>query len=400
MSTIMQPLKGIKVVDLTLAGSGPSCTKVLAEAGASVIWVESVRGTTTRSVHKYDFYCAGKQSVSIDLKSEGGRKFIERAIRDADVFVSNYRPKGLAHLHLSYEDVKAMKPDIIYATLTGFGENGPDCNDPGYDTVAFWGRSGMMQDIAEKGSLVVPPIAVGDISTGMTLFGGICAALYQRAMTGRGCHVYTSLLSQSIYLNHDAIIELQYGEEYPKSRKTPRRALLNTYRCADGKWIAISLPGEFERYFSPLMKALGLDDLDDGTRWPCYEDTMHDKAPELVAILDQAFARYTQEEALAILRSVDVPCSKIQSSADTLTDPQVLANRYLHPQKATVPPKDSKDGVIMVPTAPIRFESDDYGVQNEFCGPTLGQNTEELLLHYGFSKEEIEQMRKSGQIRG
>ena len=77
MSDIMQPLRGVKVVDLTLAGSGPSCTKVLSEAGASVIWVESTRGTTTRSVHKYDFYCAGKQAISINLKSEGGRKFIE-----------------------------------------------------------------------------------------------------------------------------------------------------------------------------------------------------------------------------------------------------------------------------------------------------------------------------------
>ena len=130
MSDIMQPLSGVKVVDLTLAGSGPSCTKILSEAGASVIWVESTRGTTTRSVHKYDFYCAGKQAVSINLKSEGGRKFIERAIADADVFVSNYRPKGLAHLNLSYEDVKAIKPDIIYATLTGFGEKGPNSNEP------------------------------------------------------------------------------------------------------------------------------------------------------------------------------------------------------------------------------------------------------------------------------
>ena len=400
MSDIMQPLRGVKVVDLTLAGSGPSCTKVLSEAGASVIWVESTRGTTTRSVHKYDFYCAGKQAVSINLKSEGGRKFIERAIKDADVFVSNYRPKGLAHLNLSYEDVKAIKPDIIYATLTGFGEKGPNSNDAGYDTVAFWGRSGMMQDIAEKGSLVVPPIAVGDISTGMTLFGGICAALYQRAMTGKGCHVYTSLLSQGIYLNHDAIIELQYGAEYPKSRRSPRRALLNTYRCRDGKWIAISLPGEFDRYFSPLMKVLGLSHLDDGERWKCYEDTMHEKAPELVEILDEAFAKLDQEEALALLRSADVPCSKIQTSADTLTDPQVLANGYLHAQKATTPPPGSKDGMILVPTAPIRFESDDYGVQNEDCGPTLGQDTESVLLRYGFTKEEIEAMRESGQIRG
>lgn len=228
-----QPLKGITVIDLTLAGSGPSCTKLLSEFGANVIWVEAPSGTSTRAVHKFDFYTTGKRAVALNLKTPEGKEVLTRMLKTADVFVSNYRPKGLAHLGLSYEDVKAVKPDIIYATLTGFGEEGPEANNAGYDPVAFWAKGGMLRDIAEKGSLVVPPIAVGDITAGMGLFGGICAALYGRQQTGEGCHVFTSLLAQAVYLDHDALIETQYGEEYPKTRLQPRRAMLNTYRCSD-----------------------------------------------------------------------------------------------------------------------------------------------------------------------
>lgn len=145
-----RPLEGVKVVDLTLAGSGPSCTKLLCECGAEVIWVESLKGTSTRSVHKFDFYCTGKKAVSINLKTPEGRRMIEALLRDANVFVSNYRPKGLRNLGLTYEDVKKINPGIVYATLTGFGEEGEQADDAGYDPVAFWAKGGMLQDIAEK----------------------------------------------------------------------------------------------------------------------------------------------------------------------------------------------------------------------------------------------------------
>lgn len=397
--TIMQPLQGIKVVDLTLAGSGPSCTKLLSEAGAEVIWVEPLKGTSTRTVHKFDFYSAGKRSVSIDLKAPEGRRFIERLLGSADVFVSNYRPKALDHLHLTYDEVKALQPNIIYATLTGFGEHGPERNFAGYDTVGFWAKSGLLQDIAERGTLVVPPVAVGDISTGLSLFGGICAALYQRSVTGKGCHVYTSLLAQAIYLNHDALIEVQYGEEYPKSRKAPRRALLNNYRCADGKWITLSIPADFDKYFHPLMKALGLSVLDTPGRWERMEDTMYESAPELVAILDDAFGRLTQDEAVSLLSAIDVPVSKVKSTADLLNDPQVLANGYLCSREATEPPEGGGN-MIQVPSSPLKFDSDEYGTTEHRKGPSLGQNTEEVLREYGFSEEEIQHMKKNGTIRG
>lgn len=391
MTEMLKPLSGIKVLDLTLAGSGPSCTKLLAEFGAEVIWVEPLTGTSTRTVHKFDFYSTGKRSLCLNLKTDEGQEAISRIIKDSDVFVSNYRPKALVNLHLTYEEVKALKPDIIYATLTGFGEVGEEANNPGYDSVAFWSKGGMLSDIAEKGSLVVPPVAVGDITSGMGLFGGICASLYGRSQTGKGCHVYTSLLAQAIYLNHDALIETQYGEEYPKTRKKPRRSLLNTYKCKDGKWITLTLITHFEKYFDAFMNAIGLPELVGDPRWSCLEDTMYENAPELVEILDEAFSKMTQDEAVKALEAIDLPVSKVQSTKDLLTDPQVLANKYIYPLEATVPPEDGPEEIV-VPASPIKIESEDHGVTGHKKGPKLGEHSVEILTEYGFSEEEIKDM--------
>ncbi len=395
---IPQPLKGIRVVDLTIAGAGPSCTKLLSEAGADVIWVEAPRGASTREVHKYDFYTAGKRNICINLKTPEGRRFIEKAIAGADVFVSNYRPKGLENLHLTYEDVKAIKPDIIYARLTGYGELGPDRNSPGYDPVAFWARGGMMRDIAEKGSLIVPPIAVGDISSGAILFGGICAALVRRMTTGEGSYVSTSLYANSIYFNHDALIELQYGEEYPKSRRHPRRALLNTYRCKDGRWIAIAVAADWDRYFHPLMKVLDLEEYDPAGKYSCAEDTMYENAPAVVELLDKGFSAIDSDEAQRRMKSIDIPYSMVGGTADILTDPQAIANGYILEREATVPPEESRK-MITVPAGPLKFDTHVYGTTLHTKGPRLGENTAQILAETGFSEEEIRDMLERGIAR-
>ena len=394
---MFKPLEGVNVVDLTLAGSGPSCTKLLAELGANDIWVEALSGTSTRSVHKFDFYSTGKRAIALNLKTPEGKEALTRLLKKADVFVSNYRPKGLAHLGLSYEEVKAIKPDIIYATLTGFGESGAEANDAGYDPVAFWAKGGLLQDIAEKGSLVVPPVAIGDISTGAILFGGISAALYKKQLTGEGCHVMASLLNSAVYMNHDALIEVQYGEEYPKSRLQPRRAMLNTYRCSDDKWISITITDKFEKYFNPLLKAIGREDLIGDPRWTKIEDTMYEGAPELVAILDEGFAKMTQDEAIAAMKGIDAPVARVQQTKDLLTDPQVLANKYIYKLEATVPPEGcGEDREIWVPSSPLKYNDVDSGVIGNQKGPRIGENSVEILKEYGFSEEEIQAMLDKG----
>ena len=389
---MFKPLEGVNVVDMTLAGSGPSCTKLLAEFGANVIWVEALNGTSTRSVHKYDFYATNKKAIALNLKTPEGKEALNRLLKKADVFVSNYRPKGLKNLGLTYDDVKAVKPDIIYGTLTGFGEEGEEANNAGYDPVAFWAKGGMLRDFAEKGTLLVPPIAVGDITTGLALFGGISAALYKKAQTGEGCHVITSLLGTAAYLNHDALIETQYGEEYPKTRLEPRRSMLNTYKCKDDKWITMTITDKFEKYFEPLLKVVGREDLIGDPRWQCIEDTMYEGAPELVKIFDEGFARMTQEEAMEALRGIDAPVAKVQSTQEVLHDPQVLANKYVYKLEATVPPEGAEDPEIWVPASPIKYNNVDSGILDQHKGPRIGEDSIEILDQLGYTEEEIREM--------
>ena len=386
---MFKPLEKIKVVDICVAGAGPSCTKLLAEYGADVIWVEPLCGTSTRNVFKFDFYTTGKRSIAINLKSEEGQEFIRRVLSTADVFVSNYRPKALRHLGLEYEILHSLNPRLIYATLTGFGEEGPEADEPGYDPVAFWSKGGMLLDFAEKGSLLVPPYAVGDIITGQALAGGILAALLDREKTGTGERVFTSLMAEAAYANHDAIVETQFGEIYPKSRLAPRRALLNTYRCKDGKWITISIPNDFDRYFEPLMRVLELQGLIDNPRWATAEDTIGDNAPAFVKILDGAFAKLTQEEALRRLHAIDVPCAKVLGTAEFMHDEQALANNCFY----EIPTLDGN--TLTIPANPVKFGTKHSG-KPEKCGPHLGEHTKEILQEYGYQDTEIHTLLNNG----
>lgn len=390
-------LEGVRVLDFTLAGSGPSCTKLLTEFGAEDIWVEPLQGTSTRSVHKYDFYSAGKKALAVNLKTPEGQEILRRLLLDADVFVSNYRPAAIEKLGLSYEKVREINPGIIYATLTGFGEEGEKKNNPGYDSMAFWSEAGLLRDIAEAGTLVVPPIAVGDITTGMGLAYGIAAALFRRERTGEGCHVFTSLLAMGIYLNHDAIIETQYGEKYPKSRKKPYKAMYNTYRARDGEWFALGIPAELGRYFDKIMYLIGREDLVGSPRFSTIRDTMGEKGEELVRILDEGFKKMDRQEILDRLLELDVPASAIQSSEDVLTDPQALANGYLFRREATVPPSEERKD-ILIPASPVKVDSPASGTENHGPGPVVGQDNDTVLRECGFSKKEIFAMRMAGAI--
>jgi len=386
---MFKPLKDIKVLDCSLAGSGPSCTKILREYGAEVIWIECLKGCSTRFVHKYDFYTAGKRSIAIDLKTLEGKDIFSRLFDQTDIFVTNYRKKSRERLGLNYEALHVRKPCLIYAEITGYGDVGNEAHEPGYDPVAFWAKSGMLMDIAEKGSMVVPPVAVGDIAAGLALAGGVVAALYNRDKTGEGCHVFTSLYGVGAYLNHDAAIEVQYGEKYPKTRKAPRRALLNTYRCKNEKWITITIVEDIEKNFWPLLKAIGREDLVGDPRWSCIEDTMYEGAPEVVAILDEAFGHMTQDEAVAALRVLDIPVSRVQSTEEMLNDPQALENRFFYRRKVTNTCMTGEDE-ILAPASPVKFNSLNSGTEECGYGPKPGEHSVEILQEYGYSETEIQ----------
>lgn len=378
---MLKMLEGIKVVDFTLAAAGPGCTKVLADYGAEDILIEPLEGTTSRTnaPHAFDFKCGGKKSVPVNLKTPEGKDFIYKLVEWADVFVSNYRAKALAKLGLSYEALREINPRLIYATITGYGNRGPKKDDPGFDTTCFWACGGIMADISQKDEAIInAPIAIGDVAAGQGLAVGVCAALYHREKTGKGCNLTTSLLGEALFLNFDAIIESQYGQEFPKSRKSPMRALLNTYQCGDGKWVTLNATHHWDVSWPTICKFIGREDLID--KYTCKEDTMYENAPEVVRILDEGFKQHTRDEVVSALTACGtIACEKVLNSIDLITYPQALENELLVESDIA---RNEEGKPILIPTQPLRFGDEHPSAFSR--GPKLGENTVEIMKMLGY----------------
>lgn len=383
---MQQVLKGVKVIDFTMAVSAPVCTKMLHCFGADVITVEALTGNTTRfgDNHSFDFLSNGKKNIAVDLKTDEGKEIMLQLVAQADVFVANFRAKALKKLGLSYEDLKAVNPGLIYAVVDGYGNVGPMKDDPGYDVICFWARAGLQRDMSPAEMLMPTPVSVGDTATGISLTAAVCAALYNKKVTGEGTYVTSSILSTGIFLNNDCFMEAQFGSRFPKSHSTARRALMNSYRCKDGEWLSI-LTIKFDRDFNNLLRAVGREDLIGDPRWTCIEDTMEEHAPELIAILDDAFSKMTRDEAIARIRPIDIGLSPVMSTLDTIDDAQVQANRFVLDYTYETGEH------TWVPAIPCRIGAD-YEPEPVQRGPRLGQDTVAILRSLGYEQAQIERL--------
>lgn len=385
---MIKTMEGIKVIDFDLAAAGPFVGEMLRNCGADCTLVEPVTGTHTRVVLNHPLILAGKKSLTLNAKSEAGKEVMKRLIEESDVFITNYRSKALEHMGLTYEDVSAINPRIVYASIDGFGTEGPAADHPGFDGTAFWARSSILHTASEAEILPNPISTVGDLSTAITVWGAVCAALYRREKTGKGMHVYSSLYQLGVTLNFDAISQGQHGDKFPKSRYTPYRSLYNTYKCKDGGWIVITIP-TLAKFFMFLEK-VGRKDLAESGRWKLLADTMNDGAPEVVEILSEIFGSMTREEALKVMRELDFSCEPVQTVYEVVNDEQAKANKLFQER---LYPESGK--MIKTPVFPPVKMGDDE--QNEVePEPRLGEHSVDILTRLGFSGDEIQKMIADG----
>ena len=401
---MLQPLKGVKVIDLTYFVAGPGTAKILADWGADVIKVEPSFGDPARStgatmscpIEKdcnpfYTAYNANKRGLSLNLKSEEGKAVLDKLLETADVFLSSYRTGALKRLGLDYDSLSKKFPHLIWAQINGFGDFGPAKDNAGFDTVAFWARSGAMIDLTEKDTSPINPlIAFGDATTSCSLSGGICAALYQKVKTGKGCKVMISLFAQAIWCESAGMVSTQYGDEYPKTRLEPGSPVMDTFQSSDGKWFYMSIL-EPDRYNNALFKELGREDLVDH---PDYSTAAASKAhsAELVEILSGEFAKHTMDEIAAMFARADIAYDRVQHIKEVLDDPQALENMYI------MPVKNSDGTVTKQPMTPIRFADaeptriEDIAPTVERQAPLIGEHSVEILKEHGYSDEEIQKL--------
>ena len=394
---MFKPLKGVKVVDLTYFIDGPGTARILADWGADVIKVEPFWGDPGRTTGAgmgaptsfgvnplYSCYNSDKRGIAVDLKSDKGMAIMGKLLETADVFVTSFRTKALLKLGLDYESIHEKYPRIVWAQINGFGDFGPSKDNPGFDTVAFWARSGAMIDAAEKGTINNPPIGFGDATTSCSLSGGIAAALYQQQKTGEGSKVMVSLFAQAIWNLSSLVASTQYGDEYPKTRKRANSPVINSYECKDGGWIFLSIL-ELERYYETFCRVIEREDLIGNAK---FDTTLAAKenAPELIEIISEQFKKWTQDEMDEKLTASDIAHEKIQHVIDVLKDPQALANNYVH----EVENRDGSKCFMAMP--PVKFNTIEVGLKND--APLIGENNEEVLMELGYTTEEINKFKE------
>jgi len=398
----MKLLEGIKVIDAASFIAGPVATTVMADFGADVIKVEPPGGDTYRirntgyppSPYNFPWIVdnRSKRAIAIDLRSEDGQRVLHRLVRDVDVFVTNLPLDARPRLRVGWEDLAPLNPRLIYASVTAYGERGEEAARPGFDSTALWARTALMDLM--RPSPDSPPTrslpGMGDHPTGMSLFGAIMAALYQRERTGRGTSVATSLMANGLWWNAIQVQGILCGAR--TTVRPPREesvsALANLYRCRDGRWFLLSLTAD-ERRWEPLARALGRADLLADPRF-ATPATRREHARALIAILDEVFGKRDWAEWRVILESTGAAFGVVGTLDDIAGDPQMRASGAL------VPIDDPRAGAALTVNSPIAIEGQDKVPPR--LAPGIGEHTVAVLREAGFDATEIERLLAAGAV--
>jgi CoA:oxalate CoA-transferase len=389
-------LSGIRILDFTRYQQGPMATVFLSDMGAEVVKVEEPGGEPGRANGRmpdgfsayFEAQNRGKKSMTLDLRVPEAIEAVKRLVPHFDVVVENFRPGTMEAWGLGYEDLKALRPDIILASGSAWGRHGPWANRGGFDHVAQ-ALSGIMYE--QGGGPDKPPHAMiagfADQIGAMFLAYGVSCALYARSAFGIGQHLDASLIGGMAALQQRPLtLYLRTGEQPGfQERRSPT---YTHYECADGRYVAIAANSQkFWLYFCEAIERLDLRDD------PKFHEPFGraDHMPELVAILEDHFRTQPSAYWLERLEAADVPHAPVLDYAGVAEHPQFWANGYL--QEIDTP----NLGRMRVPGPAIRMSATPTMVQGG--GPELGQHTEEVLLAAGFTWEEIAALRECGATR-
>jgi len=389
-------LTGLKVLDFTRALAGPFCTMMLGDMGAEVLKIEAPgKGDESRGwgppfqggESSYFLSCnRNKQSLTLNLKEPEAKNIALRLVQEADVLVENFSPGTMQRLGLDHAVAAEYNPRLIYCSISGFGQHGPNRSLPAYDLI-LQGMGGLMSITGPKQG---PPTKVGvpiaDLTAGMFAAHAILAALYHRERTGLGQYVDTSLLDGQL-----ALLTFQAGRYFATGaspalagNEHPSIAPYETFVTRDGHLnVACGNEGLWHRF----CKALGLDHLAEDPRFRTNADRLAFRA-ELVARVEVALATLKTQEAIALLTEAGVPCGPIYRLEEVFEDQHVremgLVQAIDH----------STAGTVQFPGPPYRFSASPTELRQ--APPRLGEHTDEVLARLGFMPSEVEALRLQG----
>jgi crotonobetainyl-CoA:carnitine CoA-transferase CaiB-like acyl-CoA transferase len=420
--------EGIKVIDCSQVAAVPMAARILGDFGADVIHIENPttgdywrvfkdaqaeqgNGCPSDFDYNWENYNRNKRSCTVDLTKESGRAIIHKMIKEADVFLSNLRDFELERFQLDYKTLDSINPRIIWGNVNGYGKVGPDKDLPAYDATAYWARAGFPYVMSQPGIPVYGyRPAIGDNVVGMSLAFGVTQALYLREKTGVGQRIDISLLHTGLYQNSfDVSGALITGKDFDDWREQPPQEMQNQalmavaqimgfysaklnspitggYITKDSRTLVFVIL-QPDRYWAKFCNAVGRPDLAENPKYQTIEGRAED-VTELRQIFSQIFMTKTYDEWHPLLEGI--PYAPNQSLKEIINDPQAIASgcfvEYDHPTRGRI--KQIANPVIMSKTpANVRRPA-----------PEFGQHTEEVLLEYGFTWEDIARFKEEGAI--
>ena len=395
-------LEGIRIIDAASFIAGPSAATIMGDFGAEVIKIEPPMGDSLRNLiangrmpEGPDDYCwqltsRNKKSVSLDLKKDSAHRILMDLINSADVFITNMPFPIRKKLKITAEDICSNNEKLIYASLTGYGEVGPDADRTAYDSMAWWARSGLMDFVRPSSSASVAwsTPGMGDHPTGVALYGAIMTALYRRQQTGKGGEVSTSLMANGAWSNGVFIQAALMDVEFPdRSEPLPRHPFYDFYKTKDKREFALGLINATREW--PKL-ALAIDRADLLTDDRFVDEEILENLDDLRRELSSVFSTKTLNEINDLLRNAGVTYGVLGKTTDHKNDTQFLETETL------VKLKHEGFEDLLTINSPITIK--DEKKKEAYRAPAVGEHTREVLDAMGIDKATQDKLHDEGAI--
>ncbi|MFG1923406.1 CaiB/BaiF CoA transferase family protein [Cryptosporangium sp. NPDC048952] len=409
---MLRPMHGVRVLEVAQFTFVPAAGAILADWGADVIKVEHAergdgqRGLTTvlgvDAISQGSSFSPivdgpnrGKRSIGLALEKPEARAILDELIKQCDVFITNFLPDSRASLRLDLEDIRAVNPDVIYVRGSGFGARGPEANKGGYDMTSFWARGGSGAGATPVGADRLSPMPAGgygDNLGGMTIAGGIAAALFARSTTGETSVVDVSLLGVGAWATQFTVnLALMAGGPPPRPpvprHGSARNPLIGPYRTSDDRWLLFSMlqPG---RYWDEFCTVAGHPELTTDERFDTVEKLMAN-APAAAERVAEVMAERTFEEWLGLLETIEGQWAVVQDAWGVANDVSLRANGLI----ATVKDAEGVDRELV--TNPVQFDEQPAELRR---GPLFAEHTDDILRQLGVTDERLIELKVAGAI--
>ena len=374
----MKPLSHLTVVDLTVNAPGPFCSMVMSDMGARVIKVEPPGGDPLRhNPAMWSSLNRGKQSICLDLKTEGGRDVLDRLASNADVVLEGWRPGVAQRLGADYDTLSSANPRLVYCSISGFGQDGPWRDRPGHD-INYLALSGYFAvQAAVEGRPWPPPVLVSDLASGLYATISVLAAISGREVSGTGAYIDLSMTESALALLGPEIWSANSAagaDGQPNVTSIPHYDL---FACKDGRWLSLGIVHE-DHFWRRLCE---VTDLEEFVGVP-FEDRL-DRGSDIKEALKQVFLTRTASEWERVLLEADVPVATVASPAQLADSPQFQARGALvdlGPDRYAAQPVHFSTATVTPTVGP----------------PALGQHTEVIVANLGFGDDESDRLQDSG----